>query len=300
MSNSPYTNYTKISPNKTSGRTHKIDTITIHCVVGQCSVESLGDWFARSTTKASSNYGIGPDGRIGCYVNESDRSWCSSSSANDNRAVTIEVASDTTSPYAVKDRAYYGLVRLVADICKRNGIKKLLWKNDKSLIGQVDKQNMTVHMWFANKNCPGPYLLKYHYDIANRVNAILAGGHPVLCKGMKGDDVKELQKDLIKLGYAGFTSADGIWGDKTEAAVQKFQKAKFGSADGLVGKGTWSAIEEALKASNELTISVTSDRPVFKDVPNEVGKCSAGTYTITESKNGYGKLKSGEGWIKLD
>ena len=300
MSNSSFINYTYISPNKTSGRSHSIDTITIHCVVGQCSVETLGAWFGKSTTRASSNYGVGPDGRIGMYVAEKDRSWCSSSSSNDNRAVTIEVASDTTAPYKVTDKAYYSLVRLVADICKRNGIKKLLWKNDKSLIGQVDKQNMTLHMWFANKDCPGAYLRGYHYDIANRVNTILDGGHPILFKYMRGDDVKELQKDLIKLGYAGFTTADGIWGDMTETAVRKFQTAKLGTADGMVGKKTWAAIEEALKGSTELTVSVTSDRPVFKEVPTEVGKCSAGTYTITESKDGYGKLKSGEGWIKLD
>lgn len=256
MSNSPYVNYTYISPNKTSGRSHSIDTITIHCVVGQCSVETLGSWFGKSTTKASSNYGIGPDGRIGMYVAEKDRSWCSSSSSNDNRAVTIEVASDTTSPYAVTDKAYYSLVRLVADICKRNGIKKLLWKNDKSLIGQVSKQNMTVHMWFANKNCPGPYLLNSHYDIASRVNKILDGGHAVLFKYMCGDDVKELQNDLIKLGYAGFTTADGVWGDMTETALRKFQTDKLGSADGLCGKNTWAALEKAIAEKDGTTTAV--------------------------------------------
>jgi hypothetical protein len=173
MSNSSLVNYTKISPNKTSPRNHAIDTITIHCVVGQCTVETIGNVFAPSSRQASSNYGIGPDGRIGMYVEEKDRSWCSSSSSNDNRAVTIEVASDTTEPYAVTDAAYEALIKLCADICKRNGIKKLLWKADKSLIGQVDKQNMTVHRWFANKSCPGEYLYSRYADIANRVNAIL-------------------------------------------------------------------------------------------------------------------------------
>jgi hypothetical protein len=173
MSNSSLVNYTKISPNKTSPRNHAIDTITIHCVVGQCTVETIGNVFAPSSRQASNNYGIGPDGRIGMYVEEKDRSWCSSSSSNDNRAVTIEVASDTTNPYAVTDAAYEALIKLCADICKRNGIKKLLWKADKSLIGQVDKQNMTVHRWFANKSCPGEYLYSRHSDIANRVNAIL-------------------------------------------------------------------------------------------------------------------------------
>lgn len=173
MSNSPLVSYTKISPNRTSPRNHKIDTITIHCVVGQCSVETLGNVFAPTSKKASCNYGIGSDGRIGMYVEEKDRSWCSSNTSNDNRAITIEVASDTTHPYVVNEKAYSALIELLVDICKRNDIKELKWKADKSLIGQVDKQNMTVHRWFANKACPGDYLYNLHYDIAEKVNAKL-------------------------------------------------------------------------------------------------------------------------------
>lgn len=178
MSNSPLVSYTQISPNKYSPRNHKIDTITIHCVVGQVSVEALGCIFAPTARQASSNYGVGYDGRIGMYVEEKDASWCSSSYENDNRAITIEVASDTTHPYAVTDKAYNALIELVADICKRNGIKKLLWKGDKSLIGQTDKQNMTVHRWFENKACPGDYLYNLHGDIANKVNAKLGVNEP--------------------------------------------------------------------------------------------------------------------------
>lgn len=170
MSNSHLVNYTKISPNRTSPRNHAIDTITIHCVVGQCSVETLGNIFAPATRQASSNYSIGYDGRTGMYCEEKDRSWCTSSSSNDSRAITIEVASDTTHPYTVTDKALDALIDLCADICKRNGIKRLLWKGDKNLIGQVDKQNMTVHRWFANKACPGDYLYGKHPYIADEVN----------------------------------------------------------------------------------------------------------------------------------
>ncbi len=176
MSNSPLVNYTKISPNRTIPRKQAIDTITIHCVVGQCSVETLGNVFAPATRQASSNYGIGYDGRIGMYCEEKDRSWCTSSSANDNRSVTIEVASDTTHPYAVTDAALAALIELCTDICKRNNIKQLLWKGDKNLIGQVDKQNMTVHRWFANKSCPGDYLYNKHPYIAAEVNRRLGAG----------------------------------------------------------------------------------------------------------------------------
>lgn len=170
MSNSPLVSYTKISPNRNSPRNHKIDTISIHCVVGQCSVETLGNVFAPTSRQASSNYGIGVDGRIGMYVEEKDRSWCTSSASNDNRAITIECASDTFHPYAVNDKVYKSLINLLVDICQRNGIKELKWKADKSLIGQVDKQNMTVHRWFANKSCPGDYLYSRHAQIAAEVN----------------------------------------------------------------------------------------------------------------------------------
>lgn len=174
MSNSPLVSYTKISPNKTSPRNHEIDTVTIHCVVGQVTAESLGGWFAKDSTQASSNYGVDKDGRIGMYVEEKDRSWCTSSKSNDHRAITIEVASDTKEPYAVTDAAYAGLIKLLVDICKRNpGIKKLRWKGDKSLVGKVEEQNMTVHRWFANKSCPGEYLYSRHDDIVSKVNALL-------------------------------------------------------------------------------------------------------------------------------
>lgn len=186
MSNSPLVDYTLISPNKTSPRNSEIDTVTIHCVVGQCSVESLGNHFANPARQASSNYGVGKDGKIGMYVEEKDRAWCSggydkngnpirvngiSGSDNDHRAITIEVASDATHPYAVTDAAYDGLILLLVDICKRNpGIHRLRWLGDKSLVGETDKQNMTVHRWFANKSCPGDYLYNRHGEIAAEVN----------------------------------------------------------------------------------------------------------------------------------
>lgn len=171
MSNSPLVSYTKISPNKSSPRNHKIDTVTIHCVVGQCSVETLGNVFAPTSRQASSNYGIGYDGRIGMYVEEKDRSWCSSNAANDNRAITIEVASDTKEPYAVNAKAYAALIDLLVDICKRNGIKELVWSTNKAdRVNHKNDCNMTVHRDYANKSCPGTYLYERHAQIASEVN----------------------------------------------------------------------------------------------------------------------------------
>lgn len=176
MSNSSLVTYTKITKNKNSPRNHAIDTITIHCIVGQWTAKQGCDYFASTERQCSANYVVGKDGSIGLSVDEKDRSWCSSNASNDHRAITIEVASDTTHPYAVTDKAYAALLDLVTDICRRNGIKKLLWKGDKSLIGKVDQQNMTVHRWFANKACPGDYLYSRHGAIAEEVNRRLGSG----------------------------------------------------------------------------------------------------------------------------
>lgn len=192
MSNSPLVSYTRISPNRNNPRNHKIDTITIHCVVGQCSVETLGNIFAPTSRQASSNYGVGTDGRIGMYVEEKDRSWCSSNAANDNRAVTIEVASDTTHPYAVNDKAFAALLDLVTDICKRNGIDRLIWSTSKTdRVNHKNGCNMTVHRDYANKSCPGDYLYNRHGEIAAEVNRRLGAstdqGAEVVYTVQKGD-----------------------------------------------------------------------------------------------------------------
>lgn len=178
MSNSSLICYKQISPNKTSPRNHVIDTLTIHCMAGNISIENCGGIFSEASRKASANYGIGSDGRIALYVEEKDRSWCSSNRENDNRAVTIEVANDggAETGWHISDAAYQSLVNLCADICQRNGIKELKWQGNRSLIGQVDKQNMTVHRWFASKACPGDYLYNLHGQIAAEVNARLKGG----------------------------------------------------------------------------------------------------------------------------
>ena len=179
MSNSSLVSYTKISPNKNSPRNHAIDRITPHCVVGQLSAESICGCFTSTSVKASCNYGIGTDGRISLCVEEKDRSWCSSSSANDNRAVTIECASDKTSPYAMTDAVYASLINLCVDICKRNGKSKLLWLGDKTKTLaynlKSDEMVLTVHRWFANKSCPGDWLYSRMGDLATKVTARLGG-----------------------------------------------------------------------------------------------------------------------------
>lgn len=240
MSNSSLVSYVNISPNKTSPRNHIIDTISIHCAVGQLSVETLGNIFSPSTRAASSNYGIGSDGRIGMYCEEKDRSWCTYSASNDNRAITIEVASDSTPPYKINAKAYTSLINLLEDICRRNNIKKLLWKADKSLIGQIDKQNMTVHRWFANKSCPGQYLYDMHTQIASDVNQRLAyDPTQYITINTRGYKVKIVASSL------NYRQGPGT----------------FHKINGIVHNGE--------------------------------------IYTIIEEQNGWGRLKSGAGWINL-
>lgn len=245
MSNSSLVSFTKISPNKTVGRTHSIDTITIHCMAGNLSIETCGNLFARSSTQASSNYGIGADGRIGLYVDEKDRSWCSSNRANDMRAVTIEVASEAKSPYRISDNAYRSLVKLCADICKRNGIKKLVWSNSKSdRVNHINGCNMTCHRDFANKACPGDYIYNLEGQIAREVNALLGTTTP---SGNTPTPSK------TSVGYKVRITANVL-------NIRKGAGTNYGK-NGSVRK-------------------------------NEV-------YTIVEEKNGWGKLKSGAGWISL-
>ena len=177
MSNSPLVTYTRISPNRSSPRSSPIDRITIHCYVGQVTAERgcSGSRFVNydPVGGASCNYVVGHDGSIGLCVPEGDRSWCSSSPSNDNRAVTIETASDSCAPYAVTEEAYKALLDLVTDICRRNGKRRLIWMDNKTAalayVPKDDEMVMTVHRWFAAKACPGDWLYDRHGEIAEEV-----------------------------------------------------------------------------------------------------------------------------------
>ena len=200
--NSSLVAYTLLSPNHSGQRTMKIDRITPHCVVGQCTAEGLGGWFYKSSTQASSNYGIDKDGRVGMYVEEKNRSWCTSSNANDQRAITIECASDTTEPYTMYEVVYDRLIDICVDICKRNGKKKLLWFGDKekslNYEPKDDEMLITVHRWFANKSCPGNWLYARLGDLAAKVTAQLGGGSAeVIPSGMQAREFANLTEAQV-------------------------------------------------------------------------------------------------------
>ena len=264
---SPLVSYTHLVSGYTPNRNHAIDTITPHIVVGQCSLESLGATF--DARNISANYGISYDGKIGLYCHEKDRSWCSSNAANDNRAITIEIASDTTDPYAITDEAYKALVELCYDICKRNGIKELKWKADKKLIGIVSKQNITVHRWFANKSCPGDYVYDRLGQIASEVNAKLssgsnATGYPVLYKVHTGafmalSSAKAFTAKLSKLGYKPFVCKASATLYRVQVGAFSSKKNAYKLRDELAKKGYQSFVTTLTKAKSVSTKKTDSE-----------------------------------------
>lgn len=248
MSNSELVEYTLISPNKTSPRNHVIDTITIHCTAGQVTAESLGNIFFNPSRKASSNYGIDKDGRVGLYCDEADRSWCSSNRDNDMRAITIEVSSDSKDPYKVNDVAFNKLIDLVTDICRRNNIKSLVWSDNKEdRIYHKNNCNMTVHRDYANKACPGAYLYSRMGEIANLVNSRLQGDKQV-SKIESTMTVKEIYDWLKNCGLTD-AGVSGLLGNiKAESGIrsnnmQNGYETKLGLTDkqytDMVNNGTY-------------------------------------------------------------
>ncbi len=206
MKKSKLTDYTKISPNQSGERNHVVDRITPHSIVGQMSVESLGDWFAKKSTQASSNYGIGHDGRVGLYVDEDCRSWCSSSGANDNRAITIECACDPKSPYTVHDVVYKKLIALCVDICKRYGKTKLIWIPDKDkALAYKPKSNemlLTVHRWFSDTSCPNKWMMEHMDDLADKVTAKLKRVYRIqIGYFKKKENAERLVRQIAAHGY---------------------------------------------------------------------------------------------------
>lgn len=282
MSNSSLVAYTKLSPNHSGKRTHCIDRITPHCVVGQCTAEGLGEWFEKSSTQASSNYGIDRNGRVGLYVDEGNRSWCSSSNANDQRAVTIECASDTKEPYTMNDSVYATLIKLCTDICKRNGKTKLIWIADKTkalaYAPKSDEMLLTVHRWFANKSCPGDWLYSRLADVAAKVTANLGGGSSesksdesgVLYRVQVGAYTVKANADnmLAKLKADGFDTymiqADGYY------KIQVGAYSKKENADNMLAKIKAKSYDAFITTKGGQAVTAATVKKSVKEVAQEV------------------------------
>lgn len=329
--NSPLISYTKLSPNHSGQRTHVIDRITPHCVVGQCSVETLGNIFAPTEKQASCNYGIGADGRVGMYCEEKNRSWCSSSNANDQRAITIECASDTTAPYAFKDVVYDKLIELCVDICKRNGKTKLLWLGDKDKTlaynPAANEMVLTVHRWFSNKSCPGDWMYQRMGDLAAKVTAKLGG--TTTTEPEKTSDTTTnnfpavpftVNVKIDDLNYRSQPSMEGAVKGQTGKGVFTIVEVNNGWGKLKSGAGwIWlcnpqyctinDTVKESTPAFNTYKVRVSIKDLNIRKGPGtnyaSNGFCHIGVYTIIEESDGagatkWGKLKSGAGWISLD
>lgn len=254
--NSPLVTYTNLTQSHSGLRNHSIDRITPHCIVGQWTAKRGCDFFAYERHDASCNYVLGTNGDVGLCVEEKNRSWCSSSAANDNRAVTIECASDLSEPYAFNNTVYNRLIELCADICKRNGKTKLLWLGSlaktEAYAPKSDEMILTVHRWFApDKSCPGNWLMARMDDLAAKVTAKLNGDIPTpeptptpdpkpsgkTCKvnaempilernpAIKSTYVKIAQQMLISKNYScGGCGDDGYFGNGTLQAVRNFRE----------------------------------------------------------------------------
>lgn len=330
MSNSPLVTYTKRSPNCNKPRNHVIDTISIHCTAGNKNntakqIANLERFITYDPENgASCNYAVGGDGSIALCVDEANRSWCTSSPSNDHRAITIEVASNIAGT-EVNDAAYAALLDLLTDICKRNGIKKLLWKGDKSLIGKVSQQNMTVHRWFANKSCPGDYLYNRHGQIAAEVNRRLgastepskppAGDAPDMNVGATVDftGVKHYVSSTAKTGSTCKPGKATVTAKAPGKAHPYHLKAVPGGGStvyGWVDAADISAPGSGEPEAISYRVRVTANELNIRKGPGtNFGTNGSikdkGVYTIVAESAGsgaskWGKLKSGAGWISLD
>lgn len=308
--NSSLVSYTKLSPNHSGLRTHSIDRITPHCVVGQLSAESICGCFTSTSRQASCNYGIGTDGRVSLCVEEKNRSWCSSSNANDQRAVTIECASDLTEPYAMNSAVYATLVNLCTDICKRNGKSKLLWLGDKdktlNYSPKSDEMVLTVHRWFANKSCPGNWLYARLGDLAAKVTANL-GSTP-------SAPTPDTNLYRVRKSWSDAKSQKGayrILDNAKKCADENVGYSVYDENGKCVYTGKQTSSTQTGDAFSEYLVQVSISDLNIRTGPgtnySKTGRYTGkGVFTIVAessgrgSVKGWGKLKSGAGWISLD
>ena len=245
--NSSLVTYTRISKNS-NPRTGKICRISPHCMAGNLSVETCGNVFANG--KASSNYGIGSDGRVAMYVEEKNRSWCTSSKDNDHQAVTIEVANSAgaSQGWPVSTQAWNSLVLLCADICRRNGKTKIIWLGDKNKTLAYkpadDEMVITAHRWFAAKACPGEVLYNRFNELVESVTKLI---QPVPTVPEGPEPVETPQPEVV-------TDEQYLWNKLHSIITNDYGKAGvFGNLfaeSGLVSMNLQNSYEDKLGMSD--------------------------------------------------
>lgn len=221
---------------------------------------------AKPSRQMSSNYAISSDGGIALLCHEADRSWCSSSPANDHRAITVEVANDQIGgQWHVSDAALEALVKLCVDICQRNPALK----NGLNYTGDA-RGNLTKHSYFTSTACPGPYLGGKFSWLAEEVNKRLAGGVTVAGDALRAGMALHLERTNLYIASASLaiagvrTGTYYLWG--TEVVNGRVRITNSTSNVGKYGKVTgWISVDDA-KAGAGLRDQTTDSRGLTKIV----------------------------------
>jgi len=286
---SPLSTYTRLSPNRSAPRNKKIRRLTPHCVAGNLSVQTtLGlANFINSTgaNRASTNYAIGSDGKIGLGVEETNRAWTSSNSANDNEAITFEIANNGGGPsWPMSDAALNAWLTLAVDIAQFYGFKKVAYHGSKDKLGTNDEMIITLHRWFANKACPGNYFVTRIPQMVKEINNRLAGG----------------KTNVFKNGV--LTTPSGGTTTTPPATTPPVTPPPSSSPPAT---GFMQYLIKITGTAVNIRSGPGVDNKIVKTLRNDPN-----SYTIVEEKKGllnnttkeignWGRLKSGIGWIAL-
>lgn len=266
MSDCSFVDLTCISPNCNRPRKYAVSKITPHHMAGNLTLEQIAAMEAKPSRQMSSNYAISSDGGIALLCHEADRSWCSSSPANDHRAITVEVANDQIGgQWHVSDAALEALVKLCVDICQRNPALK----NGLNYTGNA-RGNLTKHSYFTSTACPGPYLGGKFSWLAKEVNKRLAGGVTVVGDALRAGMALHLERANLYIASASLaiagvrTGTYYLWG--TEVVNGRVRITNSTSNVGKYGKVTgWISVDDA-KAGAGLRDQTTDSRGLTKIV----------------------------------
>lgn len=301
---------TILSTNHSGKRTHIVDRITPHCVVGQLSAESIGGCFKSASRKASCNYGIGTEGRICLIVDEDNRSWCTSSNANDQRAITIECASDSTEPYKFNDLVYNKLIDLTVDIMQRYNRNKLVYIADKTIALKYEPKSnemlLTFHRWYANKSCPGNWFVskaeEYVEEVNKRLGTTTENNNTTTetSETFKVGDVVKLKTNATQ--YNGKTIREDYRSKEYTIKEIKGDRVVLTINNVVVYVVN---IDSLANNNKSYLVRVNTGSLNIRSGPNTTYKVvdsitDRGIYTIIETQGTWGKLKSGKGWISLN
>ena len=295
MSDCSFVDLTCISPNCNRPRKYAVSKITPHHMAGNLTLEQIAAMEAKPSRQMSSNYAISSDGGIALLCHEADRSWCSSSPANDHRAITVEVANDQIGgQWHVSDAALEALVKLCVDICQRNPALK----NGLNYTGDA-RGNLTKHSYFTSTACPGPYLGGKFSWLAEEVNKRLAGGVTAVGDALRAGMALHLERTNLYIASASLaiagvrTGTYYLWG--AEVVNGRVRITNSTSNVGKYGKVTgWISVDDA-KAGAGLRDQTTDSRGLTKIVIDYASNVQAMAVYNLAQQHGFGLHRAGMG-----